>query len=177
MWVRDGRPGFSGVDGGLVLAGDGPVRQLQCLPRTRATIRSSSGAGPWSAAAVPALAGAVRVGGVRLWLSRLLPAWLGVGGPLLVPGIASLQLLTFGRHLPGEGAGAGRAGLVVAGLGVGGLGERVGFGLSGEPQLAAHVWRGDGLDAFCFEDAGFECAAGHAADDICLVAVSPGRGS
>jgi hypothetical protein len=47
---------------------------------------------------------------------------LAVGGPLLVPGVASLQPLQFGGHLQGEGAGAGHDGLVVPGLGVGGLG-------------------------------------------------------
>ena len=36
----------------------------------------------------------------------------------------------------GEGAGAGRAGVVVLGLGIGGLREGVGFGLRSEPQLA-----------------------------------------
>ncbi len=54
-------------------------------------------------------------------------------------------------------------------MGVGGLGERVGFGLGCEPQLAAHVWRGAGLGAFSLEDVGFEFAAGHAADDVGLV--------
>jgi hypothetical protein len=60
-------------------------------------------------------------------------AGVGVGGPSLIPGVAGLELFPFGGYLPGESAGAGYASVVVPGLGVGGLGERVSFGLRGEP--------------------------------------------
>ena len=58
---------------------------------------------------------------------------VAVGGSLLVPGIAGFEALAFGDQLGGEGYRAGRGGVVVSGLGVGGLPVGVGFGLRGEP--------------------------------------------
>ena len=95
---------------------------------------------------------------------------MGVGGPLLVPGVAGFEALAFGGQLCGEGCGAGRGGVVVLGLGVGGLLVGVGFGLGGEPQLAADVGRGDGTGAFALEGSRFELAAVQAADDVGFVA-------
>ena len=60
--------------------------------------------------------------------------------------------------------------MVVLGLGVGGLLEGVGFGLRGEPQLAADVGRGGGAGALAVEDSCFELAAVQAADDVGFVA-------
>ena len=54
--------------------------------------------------------------------------------------------------------------------GVGGLLEGVGFGLRGEPQLAADVRRGGGAGAFALEGSCFELAAVQAADDVGFVA-------
>ena len=98
-----------------------------------------------------------------------LPGGAGARDPFLVSGVVGFEPFSFGGHLPDEGLRVGRAGMVVPGLGVGGLGQGVGFGLRGEPQLSAHVWRGSGVGAFTLEDLGFESAAGHAADDVGLV--------
>ena len=64
--------------------------------------------------------------------------------------------------------------MVVPDVGVGGLLPGVGLGLGGEPELAGDVGRGAGLGAFGVEGAGFELAAGHAADDGGFVAYFQG---
>jgi hypothetical protein len=46
----------------------------------------------------------------------------------------------------------------------------VGFGLGGEPELGGYVGRGGDLGAFGVQDAGFEIAVAHAADDVGFVA-------
>ena len=79
------------------------------------------------------------------------PGGVGVGGPLLVSGVVGFEALAFGGQLRGEGGGAGRAGVVVLSLGVGGLLAGVGFGLGGEPELAADVGRGGGAGALALE--------------------------
>ena len=76
------------------------------------------------------------------------PGGVGVGGPLLVSGVADFEPLPFGDQLRGEGTGAGRTGFVVLGLGVRGLLQGVGFDLRGEAQWPAYVRRGGGLGAF-----------------------------
>jgi len=98
------------------------------------------------------------------------PGVAGVGGPFLVSSVVGFEPLPFGRHLQDKGFGIGCAGLVVLGFGVCGLLERVGFGLRGEPELAAHVRRSAGLGAFAFQDSRFEFAAVRAAHDVCFVA-------
>ena len=98
------------------------------------------------------------------------PGAVGVGGPLLVSGVADFEPLPFGGQLPGEGLGAGRAGFVVLRLGVCGLLQGVGFGLRGEAQCPAYVGRGAGLGAFPGEDSCFQLAAVQAADDVGFVA-------
>ena len=98
------------------------------------------------------------------------PGGVGVGGPLLVSGVVGFEALAFGGQLGGEGGGAGRAGVVVLGVGVGGLLVGVGFGLGGEPQLAADVGRGGGAGALALEGSCFELAAVQAADDVGFVA-------
>ena len=60
--------------------------------------------------------------------------------------------------------------MVVAGLGVGGLLAGVGFGLGGEPELAADVGWGGGVGALALEGSGFELAAVQAAEDVGFVA-------
>ena len=97
------------------------------------------------------------------------PGGVGVGGPLLVPGVVGFEALAFGGQLCGEGCGAGRAGVVVLGLGVGGLLVGVGFGLRGEPKLAADVGRAGGAGAFALESSCFELAAVQAAEDVGFV--------
>ena len=52
---------------------------------------------------------------------------------MFVSGIVGFEALAFGGQLCGEGCSAGRAGVVVAGAGIGGLPVGVGFGLRGEP--------------------------------------------
>ena len=98
------------------------------------------------------------------------PGGAGVGRPLLVSGVVGFEALPFGGQLGGEGGGAGRAGVVVWGAGVSGLLEGVGFGLRGEPQLAADVRRGDGAGALAVEGSCFELAAVQTADDVGFVA-------
>ena len=153
------------------------VRRLRCRPRTAATIRSSSAAGPRAAPAGLLLAGPARAAGVRPGLFRRSRAWSWVS--VAHCSYRALPASSRSRSAvicKGQGPGAGRAGLVVPGLGVGGLGERVGFGLRGEPQLCAHVGRGAGLGAVPVEDLGLELAAGHAADDGGSRRGFPGRG-
>jgi hypothetical protein len=60
---------------------------------------------------------------------------------LLVSGVGGFKALAFAGQLGGESCGAGRSGLIVLGLGVGGLPVGVGFGLRGEPKLPADVGR------------------------------------
>ena len=60
--------------------------------------------------------------------------------------------------------------MVVLGSDVGGLPVGVGFGLGGEPQLAADVGRGGGAGALALEGACFEFAAVQAAEDVGFVA-------
>jgi hypothetical protein len=91
------------------------------------------------------------------------PGGVGVGGPLLVSGVVGFEALAFGGQLCGEGSGSCRGGVIVLGLGVGGLLQGVGFGLGGEPQLAADVRRGGGVGALTLEGSRFEFAAGLAA--------------
>jgi hypothetical protein len=91
---------------------------------------------------------------------------------LLVPGVGCFEALAFGGQLRGEGRGGGCSGAGVLGAGVGGLPVGVGFGLSGEPELAADVGRSGGLGALALEGAGFELAAVQAAEDVGFVAVS-----
>ena len=79
-----------------------------------------------------------------------------------------------GGELAGEDRCVCGPGLVVAGGGVGGLLPGVGFGLGGEAELARDVRRGAGLGAFGLAGAGFELAAGHAADDGGFVAYLQG---
>jgi hypothetical protein len=45
------------------------------------------------------------------------PGGVGVGGPLLVPGVVGFEALAFGSQLCGQGCGAGRGGAVVLGFG------------------------------------------------------------
>jgi hypothetical protein len=87
-----------------------------------------------------------------------IPGGVGVGGPLLVPGVADFEALAFGGQLCGQGCGPGRGGMVVLGLGVGELLVGVGFGLGGEPQLAADVGRGYGTGAFALQGSHFKVA-------------------
>jgi hypothetical protein len=61
------------------------------------------------------------------------PDGVGVGGPILVPGVVGFEALAFLGQLRGEGGGAGRSGAVVPGSGVGSLLVGVGFSLGGEP--------------------------------------------
>lgn len=56
------------------------------------------------------------------------------------------------------------------GTGVGGLPVRVGFGLGGEPQLAADVGWGCGAGALAFAGSCFEFTAVQAPDDVRFVA-------
>ena len=91
-------------------------------------------------------------------LPGCIPGGVGVGGPLLVPGIVGFEALAFGGQLRGEGRGAGRAGMIVLSFGICRLLEGVGFGLRGEAQGPADVGRCAGLGAFTDEDPGFELA-------------------
>ena len=161
-------PGFSGVDGALVLAGDGAFggfgAGLELAPPSGHRLRQVLWL--WFAFR-PGLPASCELGP---GLPGCFPGGLGTGGPVLVSGVAGFERLPSGGQLRGEGPGAGRAGLVVPGLGVCGLPERVGFGLGGEPQLAADVGRGAGLGAFALEDARFDVAAVQAAEDAGFVA-------
>jgi len=98
------------------------------------------------------------------------PGGAGVGGVLLVSGAGGFEEPAAGGQPCGEGHGAGRADVVVAGLGVGELPAGVGFGLGGEPELAADVGRGGRLGALALQDACFEFAAVQAAEDVGFVA-------
>jgi hypothetical protein len=60
---------------------------------------------------------------------------------LLVSGVLCLEALAFGGQLYGEGGGAGHAGVIAPDLGVGGLVQRVSFGLCSEPELPADIRR------------------------------------
>jgi hypothetical protein len=99
-----------------------------------------------------------------------IPGGVSVGRPLLVPGIAGFEALTFGGQLCSEGCGAGHGRVVVPDLGVGGLPVGVGFGLRSEAQLAADVGRGGDAGALALEGSCFEFAAVQAADDVGFVA-------
>jgi hypothetical protein len=57
------------------------------------------------------------------------PGGVGVGGPVLVSGVAGFEALAFGGQLGSKGCGPGCAGVVMLDFGVGGLLESVGFGL------------------------------------------------
>jgi hypothetical protein len=94
---------------------------------------------------------------------------VGVGGLLLIPGVAGFERLPFGGQLLVEGRGAD-AGLVILRLGVCGLLQGVDFGLCGEAQCLAYVRRGVGLGAFPGEDPRFEFTEVKAADVVGLVA-------
>ena len=94
-----------------------------------------------------------------------IPGGVGVGGPLLVPGVAGFEALAFGGQLCGQGGDAGRGRVVVLDMGVGGLPTGVGFGLSGEAELAADVGRGGGAGTLALEGSCFEFAAVQAARD------------
>ena len=91
-------------------------------------------------------------------LPGCVPGGAGVVGPSLVAGVGGFEALVFGGQLGGEGGGAGRACGAVLGLGVGGLPVGVGFGLRGEPELAADVGRGGGAGAQPVEGSCFEFA-------------------
>ena len=99
-----------------------------------------------------------------------IPGGAGVGGPMLVPGVAGFEALAFGGQLRGEGCSAGRGRVVVLSMGVGGMPVGVGFGLRGEPELAADVGRGGGAGALALENSRFELTAVQAADDLGFVA-------
>ena len=89
-------------------------------------------------------------------LPGCVPGGVGVGGPLLVPGVVGFEVLAFGGQLGGESGGAGRAGLIMQGVGLGGLLAGVRFGLGGEPELAADVGRGGGAGALALKSSYFE---------------------
>jgi hypothetical protein len=89
---------------------------------------------------------------------------------MLVPGVAGFEALAFSGQLRGEGAGTGGGGVVVPGSGVGGLLVSVGFGLGGNPELAADVGRGDRLGTLAMEGSCFEFAAVQAAENVGFVA-------
>ena len=129
----------------------------------------------------PSGVGCPFVSGLRLMLSGLLlgepsafqlssglggsfPDAGGGGGPLFVAGIGNFELLAFGSELASQCLCVHGVALVVLGSGVGGLLPGVGFGLGGEAELAGDVRRGGGLGAVGVQDAGFEFAAGQAAD-------------
>lgn len=78
-------------------------------------------------------------------------------------------MLAFDGDLAGQRLRVRGLGVVVADGG-GGLLPGVGFGLGREAELAGDVGWGDGLGAFAVQDAGFEFAAGQAADDVGFVA-------
>jgi hypothetical protein len=107
-------PGFSGVDGALVLAADGAF----CGFGVGLELAPPSGRRPrlvlwlWFAFR-PGLPASCELGP---GLPGCLPGGAGTGGPVLVPGVAGFEPLPFGCQLPGKGLGAGRAGLVVLGL-------------------------------------------------------------
>ena len=79
------------------------------------------------------------------------PGGPGLGGPLLVAGVAGFEPLPLGRQEFGQRPGAPGSGFVVAGLRAGELLPGVGFGLCGEPQLAAYVRGRGGLGALGLE--------------------------
>ena len=85
-------------------------------------------------------------------LPGYVPGGVGVGGPLLVPGVGGLEALAFGGQLGGEGGCAGRASEVMLGAGVG-------FSLCGEPELAAYAGRGGGAGTLALKGSCFEFAA------------------
>ena len=92
-----------------------------------------------------------------------IPRGVGVGGPVLVLGVVGFEALAFGGQLEGEGCGAGRAGVVVLGIGVDELLESIGFGLRGESRLTADVRRGGGAGTFALKDSCLKVAAVQAA--------------
>ena len=117
-----GRPGLSGVDGGLVLAGDGAFDgfdvRLELAPPSDHRLRLVL----WAAACCS---------GRRLGVPAPLkfgPGFPGCFPPGRVPAahcsyraLPASSRCRLGGDAAGEGVGAGRAGLVVPGLGVGGL--------------------------------------------------------
>ena len=130
------RPGFSGVDGGLALAGNGAFDGLETgvelAPPSGDRLRFVAGARLrlWIGLGLPASAE------FSLGFSRCFPDVVGVGEPVLVAGVVGFEPLAFGGQLRGEGLRRWpQLVVVVLGLGVGGLPQCVGFGLGGEPQL------------------------------------------
>ena len=114
-------PGLSGVDGGLVLAGDGAFDGLEI----------GFELAPPSGGRLRFIVGLRLRFTIGLGVSATLefgsgfpggfPGAVGADGPLLVAGAVGFELLPFGGQLRGEGLGAGRAGLVMLRLGVGGF--------------------------------------------------------
>ena len=128
------RPGFPGVDGGLVLAGDGAFDGLEICFELRhhpAIVCGSSAAAP----AVPPLAGRVRGVGVRLWLWRLLALMSRVpAAQVLIRALPASSRCRSAASCRGEGLALAAPVWSCCACGVGGLLQGVGFGLRGEPQ-------------------------------------------
>jgi len=163
-------PGLSGGDSGLVLTGDGGFGGfgigLEPARPSGRRLRLVFGLRMWFAVG-PGVPSSLQLG---CGFPGCFPGSAGVGGPLLVPGVAGFEALAFGGQLRGEGGGGGRADVVVLDVGVGGLPAGVGFGLGGKSQLPADVGRGGGAGALALEGSRFEFAAVQAADDVSLVA-------
>jgi len=115
------RPGFPGVDGGLVLAGEAAFDGLEiCFefaPPSGCRLRFLVGLRLrflfWPGMPAPLEFGT--------GLASCFPDAAGAGGPHLVSGVAGFEPLPFGGQLRGERLGAGRAGFVVLDFGVCGL--------------------------------------------------------